>query len=76
MLDSVGVDEGLFEGDEAGVGVVEILVMLFLVLVFDLELTAVLDWLIDDEGSWEDEEAEVDVVAVAVLDRPIDDEGS
>ena len=54
----------------------EILVIVSLVLVFDFELTAVLDGIIDDEGSWEDDEAEVDVVTVALLDRLVDDEGS
>ena len=54
----------------------EILVIVFLVLVFDFELTAVLGRLVDDEESSEDDEAEVDVVTVASLDRLVDDEGS
>ena len=62
------MDLGSLEGDEDGLDVGVVLVIVFLVLVFDFELTAVLDLLIDDEGSWEEDEAEVDVVTVALLD--------
>ena len=74
MLDSLGVDGGSLEGDEAGVDFVEIVVIIFLDFVVDLEIMVALDRLIDDEGSWEDDEAEVDVVIVALLDRLVEDE--
>ena len=87
MLDSIDVDEGPLE---VGVDVVEVVGVIFLDFDIDFEVTAVLDRLVEDEGLWEDDKAELGVEMVgiifsgfdldfeimALLGRLIEDEGS
>ena len=64
MLDSIALDEGPLE---VGVDVVEVVGVIVSDFDFDFEVTAVLDRLVEDEGLWEDDKAEVDVTDL--LDR-------